>query len=142
LGKNRQAFGTLASFRTAASRGQSLNNPLDPDAVEGERAGGDRHSGRLDLREHGRDVDAAVLGRERGQPSGCLLELALAADAVPATRLVPRDRHVDQPLEEVLFRRLRGAPRQLELLVRGEELAAADRFEPALEIAIRRRRRP
>ena len=95
--------------RTAAAQGQSLNNRLDPDGVEGERAGGDRCPGRFDLREHGR---------------------------------VPRDCDVDQPLEEVLLRRLRGAPRQLDLLVRGEELASADRFEPALEIAIRRRRRP
>lgn len=115
---------------------------LNADASEFEHARTDRFGGRLDLREHRRDVDAAVLGRERGEPSGCLLELALAADTVPATRLVPRDGDVDQPLEEVLFRRLRGAPRQLELLVRGEELAAADQVEPVLEIAIRRRRRP
>ena len=61
------------------------------------------------------------VGRE---PAGRLFELALAADPVPAAGLVPRDRDVDEPLVEVTLLRRRRPPRQLELLVRREELAA------------------
>jgi hypothetical protein len=115
---------------------------LDADRLELERAALDGLGSRADLREHELDVDPPVLGHERRQPSGGLRELALAADAVPTPGLVPGDGHVDEALEEVLLRGVGGAPGQLELLVRGEELAVADQLEPALEIAIRRRRRP
>jgi hypothetical protein len=74
-----------------------------------------------------------VLGRERGQPPRGLLELPLAADAVPAPGLVPRDGDVDETLEEVLLRRLGRAPSILERLVRGEELALTDQREPVRE---------
>lgn len=47
--------------------------------------------------------------------------------------MVPRDRDVDEPLEEVLFVRAGGSPGQLELLVRGEELAAPDQLEAVLK---------
>jgi hypothetical protein len=83
-----------------------------------------------------------VLRTEGREPARRLLELTLAADAVPAAGLIPGDRDVDEALEEVLLGRLGGAPGQLELLVGGKELAAADQLEPALEIAVNRRRRP
>jgi hypothetical protein len=67
-----------------------------------------------------------VLRCVRAEAPRRLLELALAADPVPAAGLVPRDRDVDEPLVEVALLRRRRAPRQLELLVRGEELAAAN----------------
>ncbi len=72
--------------------------------------------------------------RKRTQPTRRLLELALAADAVPAPGLVPRDRDVNEPLEEVLL--LGGAcpPGVLQLLVCGEELTAADQLEAALKM--------
>jgi hypothetical protein len=79
-----------------------------------------------------------VAGRERSEPPGCLLELALAAGTVAASGLVPRDDYVDQALEEVLLGRIRGSPGVFERLVRLEVLAGAGEVEPALEI----RRRP
>jgi hypothetical protein len=94
------------------------------------------------LCERRRHVHAPVFGRERPEPPGRLLELPLATDAVAARGLVPGDRDMDEALEEVLLRRVGGAPRELELLVGGEELAAADQPEPALEVALKRRRRP
>jgi hypothetical protein len=66
--------------------------------------------------------------RIRAEPPRRLLELALAADPVPAPGLVPRDGDVDEPLVEVALLRRRSAPRQLQLLVRGEELAAANQI--------------
>ena len=63
--------------------------------------------------------------RERAEPPGSLLELSLAAGTVAAPGLVPGDDDVDEPLEEVLFGRVRGAPRVLERLVRLEVLAGA-----------------
>ena len=80
------------------------------------------------------DVDALVPRRVRAEPPRRLLELALAADPVPAPGLVPRDGDVDEPLVEVAFLRRRRAPRQLELLVRGEELAAPDQLETVLKV--------
>jgi hypothetical protein len=72
----------------------------------------------------------------RREPARGLLELALAADAVSASRLVPRDRHVDEALEEVALARPRGAPRLLERLVGREVLAALDEGET---LRVRRR---
>ena len=83
-------------------------------------------------------VDAAVLGRERVEPPGRLLELPLAARLVPAAGLVPGDDDVDEPLEEVLLGRLRGAPRVLERLVRGEVLTCPGEVEPAFEVSRQR----
>jgi hypothetical protein len=71
--------------------------------------------------------------RVRRQPAMCLLELAFAADLVVSACLVPGDGDVNQPLEEVALLGLGGTPCVLELLVRGEELAAADQLEAALE---------
>jgi hypothetical protein len=80
------------------------------------------------------------MGGRVGAEAPCgLLELPLAADQVPASRLVPRHRHVDEPLEEVPLGRLGGPPDVLEHLVRGEVLAGADQIEPALELRLRGR---
>ena len=66
-----------------------------------------------------------MAGRERAEPPGCLLELALAAGTVVAPGLVPGDDDVDETLEEVLLGRVCGTPRVLERLVRLEVLAGA-----------------
>jgi hypothetical protein len=81
------------------------------------------------------DVDAAVLGRERAEAAGRLLELPLAAGPVAATRLVPRDDDMHEALEEVLLSGIRGAPGILERLVRREVLAGAGQFEAATQIS-------
>jgi hypothetical protein len=65
-----------------------------------------------------------------GQPPSRLFELALTSDRPSTPRLVPGDRHVDEPLEEVALRGLGRAPRELELLVGREPLAAAQQLEP------------
>jgi hypothetical protein len=74
-----------------------------------------------------------MLGREGSEATRCLLELPLAPDAVPAPGLVPGDRDVHEPLEEILL--LGGAcpPGVLELLVCGEELAVPNQLEAALK---------
>jgi hypothetical protein len=74
-----------------------------------------------------------MLGRERSKPPRGLLELALAAHAVSSPRLVPGDRDVDEALEEVLLGRLGRPPRELELLVRGKELAGPNQLEPGVK---------
>jgi len=75
-----------------------------------------------------------VLGHERREPPRRLRELPLAADPPPASRLVPRDRDVDESLEEVALLRRGRAPRELELLVRVEIAAAPDQGQPALKL--------
>ena len=82
-----------------------------------------------DRREHGRDVDAAVLRREGLETARRLRELPLAAGSVPPAGVVPGDRDVDEALEEVLLRRLGRPPGLLELLVRLEVLAAPNQIE-------------
>ena len=99
-----------------------------------ERPGRDRPGGVLDLGEHQRDVDTAVLGHERRQPPPGLRQLALAAGPVPAPGLVPGLSDVDEPLEEVALAVGRGMPGVLERLVRLEERAGADQVETALEV--------
>lgn len=79
--------------------------------------------------EDGGDVDAAMLGRERPEPPHRLRELALAAGAVPAPRVMPGHGDVDEPLEEVPLRRGGRPPGLLELLVGLEVLAARDQIE-------------
>ena len=92
---------------------------------------------RLHLRHERRHIDAAVLGSVGSQTPRGLLELALAADPPPSAGLVPRDRDVDEPLEEVALLRLCGAPDVLEHLVRREELILPDQVEPALKLRLR-----
>ena len=48
--------------------------------------------------------------RIRRQPTASLLELALAADPVAASCLIPRNGDVHETLEEVALGGLRGAP--------------------------------
>jgi hypothetical protein len=85
------------------------------------------------LREDAGDVHVAMLGCEGSKPPRGLLELALAAHAVAAPGLVPGDRDVDEALEEVLLGRLGGPPRELQFLVRGEELACPNQLEPGVK---------
>ena len=74
------------------------------------------------------------MGRcERLEPSRRFLQLPLAADAVPATGLVPRHGDVDEPLEEVALLGGGAPPGVLERLVSGEILAAADQLEALFE---------
>src|SRR5919197_6412617 len=90
----------------------------EPRRREVERAAADDLCGGANLLQHRRDLHALVPRRVRPEPPLRLLELPLAADAVAAPGLVPRDRNVDEPLIEVALLRRRRAPRQLELLVR------------------------
>ena len=71
--------------------------------------------------------------RVGAEPARRLLELALAAGTPPAPGLVPRDGHVDEPLQEVSFLGWRLPPLVLELLVRGEELAGGNQLEASFE---------
>ncbi len=79
-----------------------------------------------------------MLRRVAPEPARGLLQLTLATDPVAASGLVPGDGHMDEPLVEVAFLGRRRAPRVLEFLVGGEELAAADQIQAAGEL----RRRP
>ena len=74
-----------------------------------------------------------MLRRVGPEPPGRLLELALAADAVRAAGLIPRDGHVDEALVEVALGLFRRPPGELELLVRREELSGADQLDAAQE---------
>lgn len=65
----------------------------------------------------------------RPEPPGGFRELALTARTVPAPRVVPGDRHVDESLKEVLLGGIRRSPGLLQLLVRLEVLPAANEIE-------------
>jgi len=69
----------------------------------------------------------------RGEPPARLGKLPLATDRVPAARLVPGDRHVDEPLEKVALLRRRGAPFVLERLMRLEVASGANQRKAVLE---------
>ena len=69
----------------------------------------------------------------RPQAAGRLLELALAAGPIPASSVQPRNRDVDEALQEVALRGGRLAPLVLELLVRLEVVPRADELQAALE---------
>jgi hypothetical protein len=74
-----------------------------------------------------------VGGGERREPPRRLLELPLARDAASGhPGVVPRDRNVDEPLEEVALLGGRGAPRFLERLVRRKVLLATQQVETLL----------
>jgi hypothetical protein len=90
----------------------------------------------LDREEEELDCDAAMLRGEGTKPAGRLLELPLAADAVSAACLIPRDRDVDEALEEVLLLGIGRAPDVLERLVRLEVLAARDLRESAAHVLV------
>lgn len=73
------------------------------------------------------------MGWGEGREPACRFrQLSLAADPVAAAGLVPRDRDVDEALEEVALGAVGPAPHLLEHLVRGEVLAALDQLEPVL----------
>jgi hypothetical protein len=74
-----------------------------------------------------------MLWCKRREPTCRLLELPLAPDAPAAARLVPRDRDVDEALEEVALVRRGRAPGVLELLVGGEVVARANQREAAVK---------
>jgi hypothetical protein len=72
-------------------------------------------------------------GAEARKAARGLRELALARDCAARHRcVVPRDRDVDEALEEVALVGRRCAPRVLERLVRREVLALLDEREPPL----------
>lgn len=96
---------------------------LESGRRELQRARFDGLGGGLELHQQGGDVDAPVRGAVGREAPARLLELAFAADPVTAPGLVPGDRHVNEPLEEVALGRLGGTPRVFQLLVSGEELA-------------------
>ena len=79
-----------------------------------------------------------MLWRVGPEPPRRLLELPLAADAVPAAGLVPRNREVHETLKEVALLGRGCPPGVLELLVGGEVLAAPDQVQAALK-ALRER---
>ena len=85
------------------------------------------------LREDRLQVEPAMRRRIRPESADRLRQLPFAADAPAAPRLVPRDRHVDETLEEIALFARRDAPGVLELLVRGEVLAAADQLDASLK---------
>ena len=90
--------------------------------------------GSFDLLEHGPDIHAAMFRRERREAPRRFLELTLTPWAVAAPRLVPRDRDVNQPLEEVTLLGSCGSPHELELFVGGEEVSVSDQIEAASEM--------
>lgn len=113
-----------------------LRNLLNAGRIELEHASCDARLRLAELREHRGDVDVAMGGRVRTEPSHRLLQLALAAVPVRTPGLVPGHRDVNQSLEEVALAFLRRPPRELELLVCGEELAATDKVNPLLKVRL------
>ncbi len=78
-----------------------------------------------------------MLGRKWGEAAPRLLELPLAPRPVSAAGLVPRDRDVDETLEEVLLAGGRRPPDVFEYLVGLEVLTAPDQLETAIELRLR-----
>jgi hypothetical protein len=70
-----------------------------------------------------------VLRGEGLEPPDRLRQLPLRRHGLAAARLVPGHRDVDEALEEVPLRGRGRAPYELQLLVRGEVLAASDQPE-------------
>ena len=101
-----------------------------------ERPLSDGGPGALELPEQAADRDPAVRRRVRRQPARRLLQLALAPDTSAPSGLVPGDGDVHEPLKEIAFSVLGASPRELELLVRGEELATADQRDPRTEASL------
>src|SRR5215211_6214846 len=95
----------------------------------------------MQLREQRIEIEAAMCGRVRCQPPDRFRQLTFRSDLTTASGLVPRDRDVHEPLEEVALVLRRRTPRVLELLVRGEVLAGTDELYTFLEEATRRFRR-
>ncbi len=87
----------------------------------------------LDAFEHGVKVDPSMRGPVRVEATRCFLELALAPGSVAPAGMEPRDRDVDEPLQEVALCGRRVAPLFLELFVRLEVLAGPNQLQPSLE---------
>jgi hypothetical protein len=68
---------------------------------------------------------------ERAEPPGCLVELARGCDRPASAGLIPRNGDVNEALVEVALGGVRGAPNDLELLVRLEVPAGPDQLETA-----------
>ena len=102
-----------------ATRARELKNRRR----ELERACFDRLRRLIELNQQNSDVDAPMHRAVGRQPSARLLELAFAADPPAAAGLVPRDRDMHEPLQEVPLGRFGGAPGVFQFLVSGEELA-------------------
>jgi hypothetical protein len=60
-------------------------------------------------------------------------KLPVHSDALSATGLIPRDRYVDEPLQEVALFGRRGTPCIFELFVRGEVLAGTDQLDAGIK---------
>ena len=84
---------------------------------------------RAQLLEQRFELDAAMRRRVRRQAAYGFRELSLHSDRPAASGLVPRDRDVHEPLQEIAFFERSDAPGVLELLVRREVLAPADQLE-------------
>jgi hypothetical protein len=104
-----------------------------------QRACFDGFGGGLELHQQGGDLDASVRGGVGREAPARFLELAFAADPVAAPGLIPGDRDVNEPLEEVALGRLGGTPRVFQLLVSGEELACPNQSQAAVERIVRSR---
>jgi len=87
----------------------------------------------LYLRENGIDVDAAMRGSVPAEPAFRLRQLTLAARPVPTPRVVPGDRDVHEPLEEVALLVGCEPPLVLELLVCVEVVTRPDQLDAAIE---------
>ena len=79
------------------------------------------------------ELDAAMGRCVGGQATDGLRQLPLHPDSPSASGLVPRDRDVDESLQEVALSGRRRAPCVLELLVGREVLARADQLETAFK---------
>ena len=73
------------------------------------------------------------------EPPSRLLELPLAAGPVAPAGLVPGDRDVQEPLEEVALLRRSRTPDVLQHLVGGEVLAAPDQGQAPIQLELRPR---
>lgn len=79
-----------------------------------------------------------MLGGVRAEAAERLLQLALAADLLPAACLVPGDGDVHEALEEAALGRRCGPPGVFEHLVPVVEASRADQLEPARELSAQR----
>jgi Transglycosylase SLT domain len=124
--------------RPGDARAGFLALASDARGREDEVAAGDGRACRIELGEHGRDVDAAVRRCVPCEPARPLGELPLAAWTVAPARLVPGDGEVNEALEEVALVVRGRAPRELQLLVRLEVRACANAGEARLQSVLDR----
>jgi hypothetical protein len=82
------------------------------------------------------ELDSSMRRRIGLESADRFAELPFHCNRARATGLVPRDRDVNEPLEEVAFLCRRGAPHLLENFVCGEILAGANQRDPARELRV------